>query len=167
MKETSMQVCPVPKEQLPINEYQELKEAWFFSWATQGIFSYIRKLSWIWLMGWIVSGPIASASFPVSKQPLLFAVTGASGAAIFVLLAVIQIYSGWWYIDNRLKKETIPYEESGWYDGQTWKKPEDIVARDRVVSDYQIKPIIQRLQKTIYILLMWIGLAIALWFYLR
>ncbi|MCY7277404.1 MAG: CGLD27 family protein, partial [Phormidesmis sp. CAN_BIN44] len=35
-------VCPVPLEQRPINEYQDLKESWFFRWATLDLFAYVK-----------------------------------------------------------------------------------------------------------------------------
>ncbi|MEO1210937.1 MAG: CGLD27 family protein, partial [Cyanobacteria bacterium J06638_20] len=46
------------------------------------------------------------------------------------------------------KQETIFYEESGWYDGQTWTKPEEVLQRDRLIVTYQIQPILQRLLRT-------------------
>ncbi|MEL7227105.1 MAG: CGLD27 family protein, partial [Cyanobacteria bacterium J06576_12] len=36
----------------------------------------------------------------------------------------------------------------GWYDGQIWEKPEDVFNRDRLIADYQVKPILYRIQKT-------------------
>ena len=31
---SSLDFCPVPEEQQPVNEYEQLKESWFFRWAT-------------------------------------------------------------------------------------------------------------------------------------
>ncbi|MGL4377767.1 MAG: CGLD27 family protein, partial [Microcoleaceae cyanobacterium] len=46
-------VCPVPPEQRPINEYQELKESWFFSWVLLEWPRYLGKLLWIWGGSWL------------------------------------------------------------------------------------------------------------------
>jgi hypothetical protein len=40
----------------------------------------------------------------------------------------------------------IFYEESGWYDGQTWIKPDEVVTRDRLIVSYSIQPILKRLR---------------------
>ena len=29
---------------------------------------------------------------------------------------------------------TVPYEESGWYDGQIWIKPPEILLQDRLIG---------------------------------
>lgn len=167
MKEPSLKTCPVPQEQLPVNEYEELKNAWFFSWGALSVTGYLKKLAWIWAMGWLIAGPITAASFPPGKKTLLFSLIGASGAAIFVLLAVVQMYLAWSYVNNRLKKETVSYEESGWYDGQTWEKPQEIVTRDRLIASYQIAPILNRLQLTAIMLVLLMGISIVTWFYLK
>lgn len=166
MKETSLPACPVPREQLPVNEYEELKNAWFFNWVTQGIPYYLRKLTWIWIWGWLIAGPITAASFPPGKKLLLFLLTSGAGSGIFVLLAVIQLYLGWCYVSNRLQRETIFYEESGWYDGQTWSKPKEVIVRDRLIANHQIAPILQLLQKTALIILSLMGITVLSWFYL-
>jgi hypothetical protein len=51
-------------------------------------------------------------------------------------------------VGNRLQLRDLPYEESGWYDGQIWTKPDDVFNRDRLIVDYQVKPILTRLRKT-------------------
>ena len=43
MPESSVSVCPVPLEQQPVNEYQQLQDSWFYSWATLGLWQYSRK----------------------------------------------------------------------------------------------------------------------------
>ena len=35
---------------------------------------------------------------------------------------------------------TVPYEESGWYDGQIWIKPPEILLQDRLIGTYEIYP---------------------------
>ena len=43
---------------------------------------------------------------------------------------------------------TVPYEESGWYDGQVWIKPPEILLQDRLIGTYEIYPGLKRLEKT-------------------
>lgn len=152
MKETSVAVCPVPAEQQPINEYQELKESWFFRWATQERRGYLKGIVWVWALSWLVAGPLAAASFPFGKYPGLFFLSGSAGAGFFLTLALLRLYLGWCYVRDRLQSRTIFYEESGWYDGQTWPKTPEILIRDQLVVTHQIQPILRRLQKTFGIL---------------
>jgi hypothetical protein len=66
-------------------------------------------------------------------------------------------------VGQRLQQPAVPYEESGWYDGQIWQKPEDVLNRDRLIMDYQVKPILQRVKNTVGILAA-LGVAlIAVW----
>jgi hypothetical protein len=145
--------CPVPLEQVPINEYETLKASWPFRWVSLTPGGYIRKLLWVWIWGWIITGPITAASFPISTHPLPFLLCGSLAASLLVAFFVARLYLGWFYIRTRLEKALIPYEESGWYDGQTWEKPEQVLSRDRLIVSYQIQPIFQRLRITGLVLL--------------
>lgn len=97
---------------------------------------------------------MAAASFSLEKYAVKFTLSAAAGAALIPVLALIQLYSGWIYVYNRLNEPMIPYEESGWYDGQLWQKPDQELQRDRLIVAYQLKPLLSRLQKT----LLFIGL---------
>lgn len=144
----SPKFCPVPSEQQPINEYQELKGSWFFSWVTLSKWGFIRKLVWIWFWSLLISTPIAAASFPPQKKTLVFLIASGLGASVFVALTLIRLYLGWAYVGDRLKKRKIVYEESSWYDGQVWEKPVEFYYRDQLIFKHQVEPMIQRLQKT-------------------
>ena len=155
--------CPVPKEQQPVNEYQELQDSWFFGWVKLTLARYITKLIWVGIWSLIVTAPLAAASFPIEKYPLQFGILAIGGSSIFVAFAAIRLYLGWIYIKNRLYNETIFYEESGWYDGQTWQKTPEILARDRLLASYEIQPILKRIQLTFVTLLGTIIFGTALW----
>ena len=103
---------------------------------------------WIWGLSWVVAAPVAAASFTPNKYIAQFLLCGAGGASVGVVLGLIRLYLGWSYIRDRLFSPVIFYEESGWYDGQTWTKPESILMRERLIVRYEIKPIIRRLQIT-------------------
>lgn len=148
MMESSVSVCPVPYEQQPLNEYYELKSSGFFRSCTLALREYVTKLAWIWSGSWLVAGPVAAASFAPHKFTAQFILCGAAGASVVVVLALVRLYLGWSYVCKRLVSPTIFYEESGWYDGQTWAKPKEVLTRDRLIVTYQIQPILKRLERT-------------------
>jgi hypothetical protein len=150
MKEA--QACPVPSDQQPVNEYEALKESWFFGWGMLEMPAYGRKLAWAGFWGWLLVIPIAFASFPWQKFPLRFLLSSSLGAALTAALVLLRLYLGWYYIRDRLNSEQVVYEESGWYDGQVWRKPPEILTRDRLIAVYQVTPILQRLRQTALIL---------------
>ena len=144
----SVSNCPVPTDQQPLNEYEELKTSWLFCDCILNWRDYITKMLWIWSLSWLVAGPIAAASFPPHKQLAHFILCGAAGASVGVILVLARLFLGWLYIRDRLYNPTVFYEESGWYDGQTWTKPQEVIMRDRLIVSYEIKPILQRLKFT-------------------
>lgn len=162
----SVSVCPVPFDQQPLNEYEELKTSWFFRTSTLELHQYISKLLWIWGSSWFVAGPVAYASFAPYKHTTQFFICGAAGASLGVFLVVLRLYLGWSYIYTRLSSPTIFYEESGWYDGQTWEKPVEVLARDRLIVSYQIQPILQRLQRTFAVLALLLSVVGLIWNFL-
>mgnify|MGYP006266943569 CR=1 FL=1 len=166
MRESPISFCPVPREQQPLNEYEQLKDSWLFRWATLEAGEYWKKLAWVWAWGWMVAGPIAAASFAPQEHPVEFGLGGAAGAGLWVALALLRLYLGWNYVGDRLQKETVFYEESGWYDGQTWQKPSEVLTRDRLVASYQVEPILKRLRRTALILTLLFAAGTLLWLWL-
>jgi Conserved in the green lineage and diatoms 27 len=150
---TTSSFCPVPKEQQPINEYQELQNSWFFGWVKLEPTKYIRKLIWVGIWSLIITAPLAEASFSITKFPIQFGICAIGGSLVFVTLAAIRLYLGWIHVNNRLYSESIFYEESGWYDGQTWIKTPEILTRDRLLVSYEVQPILNRIKFTFLSLL--------------
>ncbi|MEO0683963.1 MAG: CGLD27 family protein [Cyanobacteria bacterium J06649_11] len=140
--------CPVPTEQQPLNEYEELKNSWLFRDCSLSIRFYLTRIAWVWGLSWIIAGPVAYSSFPPHKYAIQFVLCGGAGASIGVVLLILRLYLGWSYVRDRLASPVIFYEESGWYDGQNWMKPQQVLDRDQLVVSYEIKPIMQRLQIT-------------------
>ncbi|MDX2228742.1 MAG: CGLD27 family protein [Leptolyngbyaceae cyanobacterium bins.349] len=165
-KNSSPAVCPVPSEQLPLNEYEELRQSWYFRWAMLDLTAYIKKMVWLWGWSLVIAAPVAAASFAPTKSPLKFLLASSGGGILFVLLALTRLYLGWAYVSSRLVDTAVVYEESGWYDGQIWPKPLEVLTRDRLVVSYQIQPLLKRMQATLGVLIgtlllgaiAWIGL---------
>lgn len=140
----------VPFEQRPVNEYSSLKDGPLYSWGELSPGAFLRRLGGLWLVTFTVLGvPIAAASFNPSKDPLRFLLAAGTGTLFLVSLIVLRIYLGWSYVGDRLLSAVIPYEESGWYDGQMWVKPPEILARDRLLGSYKVKPVIKLLKQTL------------------
>ncbi|KAJ9564309.1 hypothetical protein OSB04_000275 [Centaurea solstitialis] len=140
----------VPFEQRPVNEYSSLKEGPLYSWGELGPQSFFLRLGGLWLVTFTVLGlPISAASFNPSNDPFRFLLAAGTGTLFLVSLVVLRIYLGWSYVGDRLLSAVIPYEESGWYDGQMWVKPPEILARDRLLGSYKVKPVIKLLKQTL------------------
>ncbi|XP_021714419.1 uncharacterized protein ycf36-like [Chenopodium quinoa] len=140
----------VPFEQRPVNEYSSLKEASLYSWAELSPPSFFQRLGGMWLTTFTILGmPVAAASFNPSKEPLRFLLASGTGTLFLVSLIVLRIYLGWSYVGDRLLSAVVPYEESGWYDGQMWVKPPEVLARDRLLGSYKVKPVIKMLKQTL------------------
>ena len=153
MNQPSTTFCPVPSEQQPVNEYQELAESWFFRWVTLSKWHFALKLTRVWVLSLLVSAPICAASFFPQEESFAFILSSGLGASLFVTFALIRLYLGWSYIGDRLKKTKIVYEETSWYDGQIWEKPLEFYRRDQLIFQYQVQPILIRLRKSFILLL--------------
>lgn len=86
------------------------------------------------------------------SEPVRLAL-GCAGSGLFVvILAVVRMYLGWAYVGNRLLSATVEYEETGWYDGQIWVKTAEVLARDRLLGSFSVKPVLNRLKNTLVFL---------------
>lgn len=140
----------VPFEQRPVNEYEALKDGMLYSWGELTAANFLLRIGSLSLLTFtVVAAPIAAASFSPSKEPLKFVLAAGIGTLLLVALVVLRIYLGWSYVGNRLLSAVIPYEETGWYDGQMWAKPPEVLARDRLLGSYKVKPVIKLLKQTL------------------
>ncbi|GMN34427.1 hypothetical protein TIFTF001_004684 [Ficus carica] len=140
----------VPFEQRPVNEYSSLKDGALYSWGELGPGEFFLRLGGLWLVTFTILGvPIAAASFNPSREPLRFVLAAGTGTLFLVSLIVLRIYLGWSYVGDRLLSAVVPYEESGWYDGQMWVKPPEVLARDRLLGSYKVKPVVKLLKQTL------------------
>eukprot|EP00262_Sarcandra_glabra_P010052 TRINITY_DN24927_c0_g1_i1.p1 TRINITY_DN24927_c0_g1~~TRINITY_DN24927_c0_g1_i1.p1 ORF type:complete len:288 (+),score=30.18 TRINITY_DN24927_c0_g1_i1:45-866(+) len=150
--------CPVPLDQQPVNEYQNLANSIPFSWAAGDLREYLTRLGVTGAsFGLFVGLPVARFGVVDPETEALKCAVGAiSGGLLVVTLAVLRMYLGWAYVGNRLLSATVEYEETGWYDGQVWVKTPEVLARDRLLGSFSVKPVLSRVKFTL------VGLALSL-----
>eukprot|EP00887_Chlorella_sp_A99_P004946 scaffold4.g4946.t1 len=140
----------VPADQRPVNELRQLKQAQLYSWATLDLPSYLKRLAILYTAVFLLlGGPIAAQTFDPTGHPLQWFLSASTGALLVVAVASLRIYLGWSYVGARLLTAALEYEETGWYDGQVFVKPPEVLTRDRLIGTYEVKPVLARLRTTL------------------
>nr|QCI07193.1 hypothetical protein [Hypnea pannosa] len=139
-------VCPVPFDQQPLNEYLALKKSCFFAWSILSLNKYINTVLFIFILSLTFISPVMWVLFydKISLFYVLF--YSVLSINLIFILVFMRLYLGWSYIVKRLLSATVFYEESGWYDGQIWIKTADILTKDRLIGLYEINPYIKRIK---------------------
>nr|YP_009243839.1 hypothetical protein Sdur_021 [Sporolithon durum]AMK96081.1 hypothetical protein Sdur_021 [Sporolithon durum] len=148
----SKDICPVPFDQQPLNEFCSLKKSCFFSWLNLNIRDYIKGVISIYFLAALLFIPLVLTFKELSL--LQFFLLDNLCVAFIVILFLIRLYLGWSYITKRLLSATIFYEESGWHDGQFWIKTADMLTKDRLIGMYQVIPFLHRIEYTLAIFLL-------------
>ena len=146
--------CPVPKYQRPLTEYNDLKNSFTFSWTKKELYSFGKTLIIFLVILIFFTSLIVTTNHDWEKNETRSLVEISSSALGIFTLWILRLYLGWKYIYNRLMNATVTYEESGWYDGQTWIKTNEVLLQDRLVGTYEVLPIINRLRLVILISIM-------------
>ena len=81
--------CPVPEDQIPIKEYEGMSESWFYSWGARDIKGYLVPIISLWLLSWVVVGPMAAVSFVPAKMPPLFLISASLGALLLPTICLL------------------------------------------------------------------------------
>ena len=153
--------CPVPKEQQPTNEFLELSNSRLFALAKSNEKFSIILIS-TWLVAFLIFLVISSGSSYFHTYLLKYIFLSFFGSLSVPLLITIRLFLGWSHIYKRLTSEIIEYEESGWYDGQTWIKPIELKEKESLIASIEVKPILENLTQasSILILIILIGILI-------
>ena len=139
----------IPEPQRPVNELQAIKGGALTAWATLSTAGFTGRLALVFCgMFALLGGPIAYQTFDPAAQMPEFVLAGTMGSLIIVAIVLVRIYLGWSYIGARLLSATIEYEETGWYDGERFVKPPEVLARDRLLGTYEVTPVMRRLKAT-------------------
>ncbi len=147
----SATACPVPLEQRPLHEYEQLCRSWFFTWPASAAGPLLRALTIAWLSILPLCLLVAGGSIALRRDPPQLIATGAVAAVALPLLLLLRQWLGWTYVQRRLLAETVEYEESGWYDGQVWEKPLAWRQQDLLVARHQVAPVLARLRQGIIV----------------
>ena len=142
-------ICPVPLNQRPLNEFNSIRNSWIISWPLLEKIVFYKKLLYSWIFITPISLVISYGSDYLKNNILELTLISITSALLFPLLLLSRQWLSWLYIYKRLNSENIEYEESGWYDGQVWEKPIDWRAKDLLIAQHQIKPILNHLEKII------------------
>ena len=137
--------CPVPKYQRPLTEYNDLKNSFTFSWTKKESDSFGKNLIIFLICLVLFTSVIITNSQGWEKNGMTSLVQITTSALVMFNVWILRLYLGWKYIYNRLMNATVAYEESGWYDGQTWVKTNEVLIQDRLIGTYEVLPIIERL----------------------
>nr|BDA98282.1 photosystem I assembly protein Ycf36 [Rhodomonas sp. NIES-1006] len=141
-------ICPVPQDQRPINEYLALKDAFGFSWTSENESSYYITS----LKIYFVTLSLFVLMFNTNNTPLVNVIVySIFGVSAILFIFYLRIYLGWSYVYTRLMQSTIAYEESGWYDGQVWVKTPEILIKDKLAGEYEVRPILNKIKNTLFV----------------
>ncbi len=144
--------CPVPKEQQPTNEFIELSRSKIFSWPKSKK-SFLFILLKIWFATFSIFLVISSGSTYFKTSILKYVLLSFFSSLSLPFLFSIRLYLGWNHIFKRLRSEKVEYEESGWYDGQTWIKPVKLKEKESLIAQLEVKPILKTIIQFLSIIL--------------
>nr|YP_009295658.1 conserved hypothetical plastid protein [Mastocarpus papillatus]AOL58142.1 conserved hypothetical plastid protein [Mastocarpus papillatus] len=143
-------ICPVPFDQQPLNEYIALKKSCFFSWSILSIDKYIRRICNIFFSLFIVLYACIYSTIISNKNILRICCYDVFIITFIFIVIFTRLYLGWSYIVKRLVSSTVFYEESGWYDGQIWIKNIESITKDRLIGLYEVVPFINRIKYSLF-----------------
>ena len=142
-------ICPVPLKQRPLNEFNSIRNSWIISWPLLDKNIFYRKLIFSWILILPISLIISSGSNILKSNIFDLTIVSLTASLLFPILLLFRQWLSWIYIYKRLNAVNIEYEESGWYDGQVWEKPIDWRAKDLLIAQHQVKPILNHLRMII------------------
>mmetsp|Transcript_15658 Transcript_15658/g.18870 ORF Transcript_15658/g.18870 Transcript_15658/m.18870 type:complete len:301 (-) Transcript_15658:59-961(-) len=139
----------VPAAQQPTKELENAKKnGLLFNWPSLPWPKYLLRIGTLY-------ATIAALSFPFSQsgfdgRDLKAELITSNMVALGVLeLLLLRLFVSWDYIGQRLVSEKVEYEQTGWYDGDVWEKPPQVVARDRLLHSSEVAPAMQRIQSSL------------------
>ncbi len=148
-------LCPVPEDQKPINAYIGLKENQLTNWTTLSKKNYEKKLISLFFFFFFLVAFFRFSSFPDSRYLFQWLLINVFVSLNLLFFLVLLVFSRWKQIEKDFNEPRLFYEEASWYDGQIWEKPFSILKNDKLISTQKIKPILQRISRTMFTLLSW------------
>ena len=148
-------LCPVPEEQKPINAYIGLKENQLTNWTTLSKKNYEKKLVSLFSFFFFVVSFFRFSSFSDTRYLFEWVLINIFISLNLLFFLIALIFSRWKQIEKDFNEPRLFYEEASWYDGQIWEKPFSILKNDKLISTQKIKPILERISRTIFTILSW------------
>ena len=146
----SKDICPVPFDQQPLNEFYQLKDSCLFSYFGLKLHDYLYSIFGVCCISALIFTPLSIA---IKKTSLVqFFLIQSIFITFALVLVLVRLYLGWSYVIKRLLSATIFYEESGWYDGQIWTKTAEMLTKDRLIGIYYVLPVLRRIKYTFAVL---------------
>ena len=148
-------LCPVPEEQKPINAYIGLKENQLTNWTTLSKKNYEKKLVSLFSFFFFLVSFFRFSSFSDTRYLFEGLLINSFISLNLLFFLIVLIFSRWKQIEKDFNEPRLFYEEASWYDGQIWEKPFSILKNDKLISTQKIKPILERISRTIFTILSW------------
>ena len=142
-------LCPVPRDQRPFYEYIKRKESTLLGFVGLNEIAYTKRFFVILLGLFVFTLPITSWFLQILYYPFQTILVNLLVALIIESFIYGYFYITWLYAGKRLVAAKVWYEESGWYDGRVWIKPPSILRHERLLYHYQLVPLVNRLNKTL------------------
>ena len=155
-------ICPVPINQRPLNEFNSIRNSWIISWPLLQKSNFYRKLIFSWILITPITLRISYGSDYLRNNISDLMFTSLTTSLLLPILLLFRQWLSWVYVYKRLNSENIEYEESGWYDGQVWEKPIDWRAKDLLIAQHQVKPVLAHLEKIIILVIISISCSLIL-----
>ena len=145
-------ICLIPLEQQPVREYWRLRKRKFFRWAILSRSKYVTKLLAVWISVLLLVLFILALRSPYRVLSYSDFLIGAIIAELAVFLCLIGLYAAWQYIHSRLIYRKIDYKVLATKETKLWHKSELVLARDRLIARFQVRPIIKRISMSMVLL---------------
>jgi len=145
----------------PANEWQNLKETFLFDWPLQGMPQFAQKVGACFLFWFLFSLPIASETWSADTEVAPRILASVLGGAVPTCLILLRLFFGVKMVADRLDQDAVYFESDerrpttavdlqrlGYRNqGATWIKPEEIAARDKLIKQFEVAPVLDRIQK--------------------
>eukprot|EP00197_Chlamydomonas_leiostraca_P003653 CAMPEP_0202860134 /NCGR_PEP_ID=MMETSP1391-20130828/1970_1 /ASSEMBLY_ACC=CAM_ASM_000867 /TAXON_ID=1034604 /ORGANISM="Chlamydomonas leiostraca, Strain SAG 11-49" /LENGTH=287 /DNA_ID=CAMNT_0049539269 /DNA_START=32 /DNA_END=895 /DNA_ORIENTATION=- len=142
-------VCPVPREQQPVYELAALQDAFMFDWPKLSLPHFAARIAGLWGGAFLFTVPVSAATFSAPDELVQLLSASVIGSGFLVMVVVLRLYIGYSHVGSRLFSATIEYEETGWYDGEIYVKPPEMLTRDRLLGAYQVRPVLDTLKTSL------------------
>lgn len=146
-------VCPVPRDQRPFFEYLNSRQANFVGWVGLNKSGYSQKFFIALFFNTILSFSLINYFISFLEYPVRFLIISLIFSLILQTLIYCYFFINWKYIGGRLVDKKIFYEESGWYNEKVWLKPKTVLKQELVLYNYQVIPLINRIKKTLQLVI--------------